>query len=103
MAKLFGEIAEDPIEPELPNDTTYIKEQSTSLQVFPNPANDILFIEAEVEIEEVVVYDVFGRQQKLSAISGQQSVIDVSELNAGIYIIKINTKEGNIVKQFIKQ
>ena len=70
--------------------------------IYPNPVNDKLYIETKVEIEDVVVYDVFGRQQKLSAVSSQQSVINVSGLNAGIYIIKINTKEGNIVKQFIK-
>ncbi|MBR0324208.1 MAG: hypothetical protein IIX06_06925, partial [Bacteroidales bacterium] len=39
---------------------------STSLLVYPNPVNDRLYIEAEVEIEEIVVYDVYGRQQELS-------------------------------------
>ena len=54
------------------------------------------------EIEEVVVYDVFGRQQ--STVNGQQLLtIDLSNLNTGIYFVKINTKEGNIVKRFIKQ
>ena len=69
--------------------------------IYPNPANDRLYIETQTLTVEI--YDIYGRVQKMSAISGQQSVIDVAELNSGIYIIKINTKEGNIVKQFIKQ
>lgn len=80
-----------------------IDELTSSLRIFPNPANDRLFIEAEVEIEDIVVYDVYGIQQKLSAISGQPSIIDVAGLNNGIYFIKINTKQGNIVKRFVKQ
>ena len=76
---------------------------STSLLVYPNPVNDRLYIEAEVEIEEVVVYDVFGRQQELSAISGQQSVVDVTSLNSGVYFVKVVTRNGEMVKRFVKK
>ena len=38
-------------------------EELTSFRIYPNPVNDRLYIEAEVEIEEVVVYDIYGRQQ----------------------------------------
>ncbi len=70
--------------------------------IYPNPANDRLHIETKAEIEEVVIYDVYGRQH--STVNGQQSLtIDMSKLNTGIYFIKINTKEGNIVKRIIKQ
>ena len=79
------------------------------INIYPNPTNDRLYIEAETEIEDVVVYDIYGRCQQLSAISsqlsaisGQLSVIDVSDLKSGIYFVKINTNEGNIVKRIIK-
>ena len=77
----------------------------TMVNIYPNPANDKLYIKTEVEIEEVVVYDIYGRVQNLR-ISESQNLrisIDVSELKNGIYFIKINTNEGNIVKQFIKR
>ena len=71
--------------------------------IYPNPVNDRLFIEAGIEIEEIAVYDIYGRrQQNLSAVSRQSSVIDVSNLKSGIYFIKINTEKGNIVKRIIK-
>ena len=77
----------------------------TKVTVYPNPTNDKIYIVTEAEIEEVVVYTITG------VIVGQQSTdnrqqtlsIDLSELNAGIYFIKINTEEGNIVKRIIKQ
>ena len=81
-----------------------IEENTTiNCNVYPNPTNDRLYIEAETEIEDVVVYDIYGRCQQLSAISGQPSVIDVYDLKSGIYFVKINTHEGNIVKRIIKK
>ncbi len=76
--------------------------ETNDINIYPNPANDRLHIETKAEIEEVVIYDVYGRQQ--STVNGQQLLtIDLSILNTGIYFIKINTKEGNIVKRIIKQ
>ena len=87
-------------EPEEPGEG--VEEFSSSFNIHPNPANDKLYIEILTQTLTVEIYDIFGRQQ--STVNSQQStVIDVSNLNTGIYIIKINTKEGNIVKQFIKQ
>ena len=93
------------------NNGESISENTTSLNIYPNPVKDRLYIETltptqtptQTQTLTVEIYDIYGRVQKLSAISGQQSVIDVAGLNSGIYIIKINTEEGNIVKQFIKQ
>ena len=80
-----------------------IKEIASSFNIYPNPVSDKLYIEAESEIEEVVVYDIFGRQQKLSAISGQQSVVDVKDLNSGVYFVKVVSENGEFVKRFVKK
>ena len=83
--------------------TNVISNYESRFMVYPNPANDILFINAEVEINEVVIYDVYGRQQDNKTTRQQDMIsIDLSKLNAGIYIIKINSKEGNIVKRIVK-
>ena len=76
---------------------------NSSINLHPNPVNDRLYIETEVEVEEVVVYDVYGRCQELSAVSCQPSVIDVSGLNSGVYFVKVVTSEGETIKKIIKQ
>ena len=69
--------------------------------IYPNPVNDRLYIVTEVEVENVVVYDVFGRQQ--STVNGQQTLsIDVSGFDTGIYFVKIKTNNGVVMKQFVK-
>ena len=95
------------------NNGESISENTTSLNIYPNPVKDRLYIETLTPTQTqtqtptqtltVEIYDIYGRRQQ-STVNSQQSLsIDLSELNAGIYIIKIKTKEGNIVKQFIKQ
>ena len=89
---------EDPINPD-----SNIEVAENDFVIYPNPVNDRLYIETETEVKEVVVYDIFGRRQELSAVSHQPSAIDVSNLNSGIYFVKVVTSEGEIVKRFVKK
>ena len=77
---------------------------TNNISVYPNPVNDRLYIETEAEINEVVVYDIYGRVQNLRNSETQKlrNSIDLSELKSGIYFVKINTEKGNIVKRIIK-
>jgi hypothetical protein len=78
--------------------------QTTSLDLYPNPVQDKLYIETEAEIEEIVVYDVYGRRQVTETPSHQGNLsVDVSNLNSGVYFVKIKTEEGNITKRFVKE
>jgi hypothetical protein len=84
--------------------TMGIDETSAGFNIYPNPVHDKLYIETEAEIEEVVVYDVYGRIQNLRISETQRlrNSIDVTDLNSGVYFIQIKTEEGNIVKRIIK-
>ena len=82
-----------------------INERNTHFNIYPNPANDMLNIEADVEIEKVLIYDVYGKTQKLRNSETQKSknTIDVSDLNSGVYFVKITTDKGESTKLFIKK
>jgi hypothetical protein len=85
-------------------DDDAIEEISTTFSIYPNPVNDRLFVETETEIEEVMVYDIFGRLQITEAPSHQGNLsIDLSNLNSGIYFVKVKTENGEIAKRFIKK
>ena len=75
---------------------------ANNVSIYPNPAKDRLYIETESEIEDIVVFDIYGRRQQ-TTVNGQQTLsIDISNLNSGVYFVKITTAEGNIVKRFVK-
>ena len=82
-----------------------IEELTSSFRIYPNPVNDMLYIVAEVEVEEVVVYDVYGRQQvnKTTRQQDNEMTVDVAGLNGGIYFVRIKTVDGIITKRFVKE
>ena len=75
---------------------------SNSIRIYPNPANDRLYIETQTLTIEI--YDVYGRRQNLKNSETQKlrNSIDISELNSGIYFVKIKNEDGEVVKRFIK-
>ena len=76
----------------------------TEVNVYPNPVKDRLYIETSTQIQSIEVYDIYGRVQNLRNSETQElrNSIDVSNLNSGIYFVKIKSEEGNIVKRIIK-
>ena len=96
-----GDEPENPEQPEEPGEG--IEEFASSFNIYPNPVSDRLYIETLTQTQTLTVeiYDVYGRRQ--SMVNGQQStVIDVSDLNSGVYFVKVVTSEGETMKRFIK-
>lgn len=57
---------------------------------YPNPSSDLVYLQAAKNIESVSVYNLLG-QKVLAAHFGTASYgLDISNLNAGTYIMKVN-------------
>ena len=79
-----------------------IEEITSLFNIYPNPVNDKIYIETLTQTQTIEIYDMFGRQQ--SMVNGQQSmVIDVTNLNSGVYFVKVVTANGEAVQRFIKK
>jgi hypothetical protein len=68
--------------------------------IFPNPSND--FIQVNTEIKKPLllnIYDMLGKEM----ISTQEKIIDVSNLQNGIYFMSVKTNEGILTKKLIIQ
>ena len=90
-------------EDENDSDTTnLVSNYENRFEIYPNPANDILFINAEDEINEVSILDIYGRQLPIANCQ-QPTAINISELKSGIYFIKIESDKGVCIKRFIKE
>ena len=63
-------------------------------KIYPNPAIDNLSIETKEVVQRLEVYDALGRKV-VSKIPNQNNFsIDISNFERGIYILKLQTKEG---------
>jgi len=106
----FWNVLDYNIENEKPiKNTTYacpyftlgVKEiKQDNIRFYPNPVNATLYIESKADISRVEVYDVLGRRQLSTTYS---NTIDCSTLSAGIYILKLTTPQGNLIKKFVKE
>ncbi len=69
--------------------------------LYPNPTSDILNIETDQKISKIEVYDASG---KLAiSTNGKDKKVTVSNLNNGMYFIKLYTENGVINSKFIKK
>ena len=61
---------------------------SEQISIFPNPTKDKLYIQSSAKIENIQIYDVYGRM--LKDIQNSQSV-NISDLSQGFYFLKLKT------------
>jgi len=78
---------------------TNIEEIKTSLfsaEIYPNPAKDLLTIKCDNEIISYELYDALGRLLiNKSEVANNESIVNVSSLKHGIYILRLNTEKGS--------
>ena len=82
-----------------------IEKIDDGITIFPNPTSSKIEItNFESRIDNVDVFDVFGRKvsSQYFNISSSHHKIDISELNAGIYFVRLTTKQGIVTKKIIK-
>lgn len=83
------------------NITTSVRHQwlDETIRIFPNPAEDLLSIEAGKG--DITGIQIFGLDGQLivekSNLSGQNFQIDISSVPVGSYLVKIAIKEGGVV------
>ena len=75
--------------------------------VWPNPTTGELRVTSyELQVTDVEVYDIYGRKQNVEFHSYGLTVLrsyGLSNLQSGIYFVKIITNAGEIVKKVVKQ
>jgi hypothetical protein len=77
-------------------------ELATSL--YPNPNTGLFTItNARYNMDNVKVYDAYGKLLKNVEVNGNTTVIDATSLANGVYFVRINTEKGVVTKSFVKK
>ncbi len=69
------------------------------LNVYPNPANALMSVEAE-GLQQVTICNVMGQVVKMQPCSEDGVVVNTSDLASGIYTISVKTSQGTMTKRF---
>jgi hypothetical protein len=80
--------------------TSVSSNQNPSIRVYPNPAKDLLFIEGIVSKTFVNVYNVNGVRLLSNVLSSP--VINIGNLENGVYFLKITDRKGVTIRKFMK-
>ena len=73
--------------------------------ISPNPVSDMFSIDLpnQVETATVQLYDVLGKQLFINKISKLNSIVNVRNLNNGIYLVRVSNGNSSQTKRIIKQ
>lgn len=77
-------------------------ESARKLSVYPNPASSAIEMRVgdAVSSDEFEIYDINSR--KVNALKNADNTVNVSELQAGVYFLKVKTANGVLSAKFIK-
>lgn len=74
---------------------------AVSVRLYPNPTVDILYIDSPVAVQKATLYALNG------AVAIQEnnvgSKINVSTLPKGIYMLKLTTGQGEVIRKIVKE
>lgn len=71
-----------------------------AFEVYPNPASSLLYISTDDVVETMAVYSLDGKL----VVESNENKVDVSNLQNGLYIIKVTTDQNEVgTKKFIKR
>ena len=74
-------------------------ELATALEVFPNPAEDIVDIRLDATIQRVELYDQQGRLLQQQVVNGRQLSMDLGHLPAGVYHLRVIDTDEELYRQ----
>ncbi|HRE24226.1 MAG TPA: T9SS type A sorting domain-containing protein, partial [Bacteroidia bacterium] len=85
-------------------------ETAKQINVYPNPANDMVNISYQsttTELIKVSMMDYSGKlviNQNVQVTSGMNNyTLDVSKMASGVYMLNIQSESGNMQRKLIKQ
>lgn len=79
-----------------------VDKQGIKWNIYPNPAQDQIFVKSEVPIQTIAIHDISGR--KLIEVNAKSSFerVNISSLTTGTYLLFIQTEKGIAVRKFLK-
>lgn len=76
-----------------------------NFNVYPNPATNVLNINATAELSNArgTLVDVNGRVVKRFELSNMDTQVNISDLNAGVYLLNVSSASGSGSMKVVKQ
>ena len=78
--------------------------QDADLTVHPNPTSGLLDIETgDIPIHEAFLYDLMGKLVMHISVNDTRAQLDLTDLTAGTYLLKIKTDKGDLSRKVVRK
>jgi hypothetical protein len=79
--------------------SSLLESSFTSLNLYPNPTSDFLFIEG-ANLNSL--YEIVDLKGKILSLGKYDNKIDVTNLSRGTYLVKVSNNNKSAVLRFVK-
>lgn len=76
-------------------------EFKNTVNVYPNPAADLLFVDTDERITTIEIYNITG--QLVERFVNVPNQLNVSELNQGVYLMRMKSENEWFYSKFVKE
>jgi hypothetical protein len=85
------------------NSTSNLAEiKNVSVNIYPNPAQEVLNLNATSNLTQVEIIDAYGNVVNRFNPNQTQFQFPIETLAQGIYYLKISTADSNVTERFVK-
>ena len=78
------------------DDTGLDEAEAFNVNIYPNPAKNQVTIESDLYISHISITDISGQVIHSLETDSDQVVVDINRLDAGIYFVRIHTKDEQV-------
>ncbi|HNE44984.1 MAG TPA: Calx-beta domain-containing protein [Chitinophagales bacterium] len=72
-------------------------------QMYPNPAFELLNIQTDISMDNWFIYDINGKLIRNGSIQSREIQIDIHDLVAGTYQLRVSNANESAITNFVKQ
>jgi Secretion system C-terminal sorting domain len=76
---------------------------ASAINTYPNPATDVFNINSQEVITNITVFNVLGQNVLQNTPETTDIALNISGLNAGVYVAQISTATGTKTTKFVKK
>ena len=111
IKKIWVQVTDGPC---VVSDTVYVTIKSefavedisdNGIFLYPNPFDDFVYIKARTAIDQIEICDLNGSAlfvMEIHSSPGEMIKISLKNLNQGVYMLKLNSRDSQTVKKIIK-
>lgn len=81
---------------------THNADFSAQVQLMPNPAGDVLFVNSSIDFDNLAIYSVEGQRVKSLLQPNQRETINVSAFPSGVYFVRFEKDGAAWTTRFVK-